>query len=124
MIEQTVQMGMLFDFYGQLLTERQRLIFSLYHQDDLSLGEIAEEFGVTRQAVYDIVRRSQKTLLGFEEKLGLIQRYTRQLRLLEMIQAGLRSMREAQSSQGAAERDCEAQLAELEKLVVQLAEDF
>lgn len=83
MIDQTVHMGLLFDFYGQLLTDKQRLFFSLYHQEDLSLGEIAEQYGVSRQAIYDTLRRSQNILLNLEEKLGLIQRYTKQRELLE-----------------------------------------
>jgi len=99
MIDQTVHMGLLFDFYSQLLTDKQRLFFSLYHQEDLSLGEIAEQFGVTRQAVYDILRRSQKTLLNFEEKLGLIRRYTKQRELLETMQCRLADLGEALARQ-------------------------
>ncbi|NMB44893.1 MAG: putative DNA-binding protein [Firmicutes bacterium] len=123
MIEKTVHMGMLFDFYGQLLTDKQRLFFSLYHQDDLSLGEIAEQYGVTRQAVYDVIRRSQKILANFEEKLGLIQRYTRQRELVEMLQTGIEDLSEMLSSEPA-DRPWQGQVADLEELIIQLTEDF
>lgn len=67
--------NLLFDFYGQLLTEKQRCLFQLYYQDDLSLGEISLQHGVSRQAVHDILKRSQRALEEFEEKLGLVRRF-------------------------------------------------
>jgi predicted DNA-binding protein YlxM (UPF0122 family) len=68
---------LLFDFYGPLLTEKQRLIFDLYYQDDLSLGEIAEEQRISRQAVYDIIKRSENVLEGYENKLQLVSKFQR-----------------------------------------------
>ncbi|BAS27473.1 DNA-binding protein [Limnochorda pilosa] len=67
-----MEMGLLYDSYGELLTEKQRRFFELYFLDDLSLGEIADQFAVSRQAVYDILRRSQNTLERMEAKLGLV----------------------------------------------------
>jgi len=75
MIEKTVRMSLLFDFYGQLLTPRQQEFFSLYYDDDLSLGEIASQYGVSRQAVYDILKRSSQALEEFESKLQLVERF-------------------------------------------------
>jgi predicted DNA-binding protein YlxM (UPF0122 family) len=123
MIDQTVHMGLLFDFYGQLLTDKQRLFFSLYHQEDLSLGEIAEQYGVSRQAIYDTLRRSQNILLNLEEKLGLIQRYTKQRELLETMRFQLAHLGEvlAQEDTG---RTWEKELLELERLVTQVLESF
>ncbi|NLJ24071.1 MAG: YlxM family DNA-binding protein [Firmicutes bacterium] len=123
MISQTVHMGLLFDFYGQLLTDKQRLFFSLYHQDDLSLGEIAEQYGVTRQAVYDTLRRSQNTLMDFEEKLGLIKRSGKQRVQLEMIQTKLADLGKMLSHEKASGA-WQEQLAELENLVAQVIEDI
>lgn len=74
MIEKTLQMALLFDAYGSVLTSRQREFFSLYYNDDLSLGEIAHNYQVSRQAVYDILRRSESTLSQLEQKLGLVKR--------------------------------------------------
>lgn len=67
-----------FDFYGLLLTEKQQHIFKMYYEDDLSLAEIGGEVGVTRQAVHDILQRSEKQLLNYENKLGLVHKFLRQ----------------------------------------------
>ena len=79
----------MFDFYGQLLTERQRALFQRYYQEDLSLGEIAEELGISRQAVYDILRRAERVLWDFERKLGLVARHRRQTALVRRMEADL-----------------------------------
>ncbi|PKM46006.1 MAG: putative DNA-binding protein [Firmicutes bacterium HGW-Firmicutes-8] len=76
MIEKLERMAMLFDFYGSLLTEKQQEMLSLYYEQDLSLGEIAEEYKVSRQAVYDILKRGEKTLEEYDNKLGLIKKFT------------------------------------------------
>lgn len=89
MIEKTVRMSLLFDFYGQLLTERQREFFALYYDNDLSLGEIAGQYGVSRQAVYDILRRSTHTLSELESKLELVKRYEDQRKAFQAIERDL-----------------------------------
>ena len=66
---------MLFDFYGELLTEKQREYFDLRYNDDLSLGEIAEQCGISRQGVWDIIRRAEASMTEIEEKTGLIKRF-------------------------------------------------
>lgn len=71
-LKKTVEMALLYDRYGELLTEKQRRFFELYFLDDLSLGEISDQYGVSRQAVYDILRRSQRTLERMESTLGLV----------------------------------------------------
>lgn len=72
------RLALLFDFYGQLLTEKQQEMIGLYYEQNLSLGEIAEDFGVTRQAVHDIVRRCEKALENYERKLGLVAKYLKE----------------------------------------------
>jgi predicted DNA-binding protein YlxM (UPF0122 family) len=79
----TLRMTMLYDFYGELLTEKQREYFDLYHNDDLSLSEIAENVGITRQGVYDIITRAENTLLELERKTGLINRFEQQRESLD-----------------------------------------
>lgn len=69
-----LQMTLLFDYYGELLTERQRMCFDLRHNQDLSLGEIAEELQVSRQGVYDNLSRAEAALLKMEEKTGCVRR--------------------------------------------------
>ena len=75
MKNQAYRMTMLFDFYGDMLTEKQKQIFDLYHNEDLSLAEIAEITGITRQGVRDSVVRSEAALRTMEEKTGLIARF-------------------------------------------------
>lgn len=77
MKNQAYRMAMLFDFYGDLLTERQKEFYDLYYNDDLSLAEIAENYDITRQGVRDIIVRAERALEDIEEKTGLIQRYHR-----------------------------------------------
>lgn len=67
--------SLLYDFYGVLLSEAQRAVMSLYHEDNLSLSEIAEELGQSRQAVHYTLRKAESSLEGYEEKLGLIAAY-------------------------------------------------
>ncbi len=71
-MDKLTQINLLYDFYGQLLTERQRQFIELYYCHDLSLGEISEQNGVSRQSVFDTLKRSEQTLYRFEEKLGLV----------------------------------------------------
>ncbi|MDR0249235.1 MAG: YlxM family DNA-binding protein [Oscillospiraceae bacterium] len=70
-------MALLLDFYGELLTERQREFFDLYHNGDLSLAEIAADADISRQGVRDILVRAEELLLGYEQKLGLVERFCR-----------------------------------------------
>lgn len=74
LLEKMIRMGELFDFYGQLLTERQQEFMTLYYQQDFSLGEIAERFGISRQAIHDNLRRSEKILEEYDQKLELLAR--------------------------------------------------
>ena len=78
--------SMLLDFYGELLTEKQRECYDLHVNEDLSLSEIAEQSGISRQGVWDNIRRAEASLREMEEKTGLIRRF-RQLR------QGLESLR-------------------------------
>ena len=71
----TLQMTMLFDFFGDLLTEKQREYFDLHHNEDLSLSEIAEGAGISRQGVYDIISRAEKSLEEIEQKTGVVKRW-------------------------------------------------
>jgi hypothetical protein len=76
-LEKTNRINVLFDFYGPLLTEKQQTFLKSYFQDDYSLGEIAAEFNISRQAVYEHLKRGAQTLESYEEKLGLAARHER-----------------------------------------------
>ena len=75
MTEETLYRTMLFDFYGELLTAKQKEYFDLHYNADYSLGEIAEMTGISRQGVWDIIKRAEETLRKTEEKTGLIRRF-------------------------------------------------
>ena len=74
-MDETLKNTMLFDFFAEMLTEKQREYYDLYHNEDLSLSEIAESAGISRQGVYDIVVRAEKTLKKFEQRTGVIQKW-------------------------------------------------
>lgn len=69
-----LEMTLLFDYYGELLTERQKQVFDLRYNQDLSLGEIAQELNVSRQGVFDNLSRAEQLLLRMEEKTGCLRR--------------------------------------------------
>ncbi len=73
----SLELTLLFDFYGEILTEKQRELFDLYYNEDLSLAEIAEHLGITRQGVRDGIVRSEEILRKFEDKLGLAEKFGR-----------------------------------------------
>ena len=83
-LEQRVELNVLLDFYGPLLTEHRREVMQMYCEEDLSLSEIAEQLQITRQGVSDAIGKARRQLLDYEEKLGLLKRYramTKQARI-------------------------------------------
>jgi len=68
-------MAMLYDFYGDLLTDRQREFYDLYYNEDLSLAEIAENYGISRQGVRDVIVRAEAAMTEVEDKTHLIRRF-------------------------------------------------
>lgn len=87
MKNQTYRMTMLFDFYGELLTQRQKEFFDLYYNEDLSLAEIAENAGISRQGVRDVIVRAEAAMQEVEDKTGIIKRFEAQRPHLDAIQA-------------------------------------
>ena len=75
-MEKLVEVGILFDFYGKLLSKSQYSAIELYYLHDLSLGEIGEELDISRQGVYDTLKRAEKRLYEYERTLGLIKKFT------------------------------------------------
>ena len=93
MKNQTYRMTMLFDFYGELLTERQKEFFDLYYNEDLSLAEIAENAGISRQGVRDVIVRAEGRMQEVEDKTGLIRRFEAQRAHLDSIAAAAEEIR-------------------------------
>lgn len=83
-------MALLYDFYGPLLTPRQQQLIQAYYLEDLSLAEIAGEDGVSRQAVHDLIRRSEAALHHYEERLGFVREYLERQDRLSRLEAALR----------------------------------
>ncbi len=92
MKNQTYRMTMLYDFYGELLTERQQEFYDLYYNEDLSLAEIAENHGITRQGVRDIIVRAEASLQAVEDKTGLIRRFYQLEKSVEELEGILESL--------------------------------
>ncbi len=109
MLEKTTRMNYLYDFYYSLLTPKQQSYMSLYYLDDYSLGEIAEEYNVSRQAVYDNIKRTEAMLEEYEEKLLLFQKFQERSNLLKHV-------RELLNAENPSKQAMLEAVAELEKL--------
>lgn len=89
MLEKTTRINLLYDFYQNLLTEKQRNYLELYYHEDFSLAEIAEHFNVTRQAVFEQIKRAEQLLEEYESKLQLFAKHEARERLIQLILAEL-----------------------------------
>ena len=86
-MERIVEQTLLYDFYGELLTEHQKAIYEDVVFNDLSLSEVAGDRGITRQGVHDLIRRCDKILTGYEEKLHLIEKFMQTKSMVEEIKS-------------------------------------
>lgn len=92
MLDNITEISILYDFYGVLLPPKQREIFRLYYEDNLSLGEIAEEYGLTRQGIHETVKRGEKKLRDFEAKLRLIHRFNKEEEITEKLEKDIEQL--------------------------------
>ena len=111
-MEQFLYLSTLFDLYGALLTEKQQECLRLHLFEDFSLSEIGEELGISRQAVYDNIHRSEKAMESYEQKLGLAARYNEERQELAKIYESIKDLRQAGN-----ERAVEAILDRLEPFI-------
>ena len=111
-MEQFLYLSTLFDLYGALLTEKQQECLRLHLFEDFSLSEIGEELGISRQAVYDNIHRSEKAMESYEKKLGLAARYHEERQELAKIYESIKDLRQAGN-----ERAVEAILDRLEPFI-------
>lgn len=81
-----LSVSILLDFYGEMLTDKQREVVDFYYNEDLSLAEIAEHTGITRQGVRDSIKRGESTLFEMERRLGLVEKFVRTQQGLDEIQ--------------------------------------
>ncbi len=96
-IDRKVELAWLKAFYGPLLTDRQREVLTLHCEEDLSLGEIAQAVGVSRQAVHEMIARAAEKMTGMEARLGMAERFRRMERGLQKCREALRSGRPAEA---------------------------
>lgn len=89
MKNQAYRMTLLYDFYGDLLTDRQKEFYDLYYNEDLSLAEIAENYGITRQGVRDVIVRAEALLTEIEDKTGIIRRFHKMQEYIQTIEGSL-----------------------------------
>lgn len=86
-IDEITQASLLYDFYGQLLSKRQREVMELYHEENLTLSEIADEFGISRQGVHDALKNAEKSLEQYENKLCLVAKFQESSEAVQKIDA-------------------------------------
>ena len=91
-MEERMTISLLLDFYGALLTERQRECYAMHHEDDMSLGEIAEEMNICRQAVHDNIERAKASMEGYEQKLHLIEQYLLRRKIVKELKEELEAV--------------------------------
>lgn len=115
-MDKRYEQTMLFDFYGELLTEHQRKVYEDAVYNDLSLSEIAEEQGISRQGVHDLIKRCTKILQEYEAKLHLVERFTRAKKTVEEIERLAKVDADATDSS----KRPEARLQEIETLTKEL----
>ena len=93
-MEDFAKTSMLFDIYGGLLTDKKKRVMEMYHEDDMSLSEIAEELEVSRAAVHDSLRSAERLLCSYEDKLGILDDYLRKEKLADELRAHISEARE------------------------------
>ncbi|HIZ20080.1 MAG TPA: YlxM family DNA-binding protein [Firmicutes bacterium] len=117
-----LEISLLFDFYGDMLTDKQRDAVELYYNDDLSLAEIAENEGITRQGVRDAIKRAEAQLLEMEERLGLARRFRSMREGLESIRQAARDIEELNARFGYS-REIEEKAQAIQELSGRLSEE-
>ena len=93
-VNQIAEESLLFDFYGSLLTEKKQRVMRLYHEENMSLSEIAEDCGITRAAVYDSLKKAESQLRDYEEKLGMLASYFERLETLKEVRSDLQKLKD------------------------------
>ena len=100
MLEKTLRLVQLYDIYGVLLTKRQQEFFRLYFEEDLSLGEIAAEFNISRQAVHEILNRGEASLVKWEHGLNLVESSLQRKQIINEIFSLLKNLKKELTADG------------------------
>ena len=122
MKNQAYRMAMLFDFYGDLLTDRQKEFYDLYYNEDLSLAEIAENYDISRQGVRDVIVRAEATLTEIEDKTHLIRSFHEMHKQLAQVKQAIEQLQSHNDSRYQ-DRDMELLLTQIKGFIVKLDEE-
>ena len=93
-MNQIAEESLLFDFYGSLLMDKKQKVMRLYHEENMSLSEIAEDCGISRAAVYDSLKKAEKQLQDYENKLGMVASYFERLETVKSIRQDLQELKD------------------------------
>ena len=119
-VAKNLEISFLLDFYGDVLTERQREVMEQYYNDDLARAEIADNFGITRQGVRDSIKRGEGIILDLEQKVGFAARYRAVQQGVAQLESLARSIRFANSNSyspnAEIERDVDQMLEEIRRI--------
>ena len=117
-MEKFVEITYLYDFYESLLTDKQRELLMRYYFDDYSLGELASTYNISRQSVFDTIKKAEQKMLDYEAKLGLWNKYVKQEKILTEAKAKLKAVCEEDSNKNS------RQLKEVLKLIEALSSEM
>lgn len=123
MKNQAFRMALLFDFYGDLLTERQKEFYDLYYNEDLSLAEIAENYGITRQGVRDVIVRAEGIMTEMEDKTGIIKRFRKMQGQFDQIAEHVAGIRKLNEDRRYLDTDIDALCTQIEAVVSDLKQE-
>ncbi|WP_130871139.1 YlxM family DNA-binding protein [Intestinimonas massiliensis (ex Afouda et al. 2020)] len=122
MKNQAYRMALLYDFYGDMLTDRQKEFYDLYYNEDLSLAEIAENYGITRQGVRDVIVRAEAVLTELEDKTGIIKRFHQMQGQFNQIQEAVDAIAK-RNDQNWQDDEVEVQCGRIRDLLAQLKQE-
>ena len=108
--------NLLYDFYGGLLTDKQREVMELYHEENYSIVEIAGELGVSKQAVHDNLKKTERILSDYEDKLGLVSKFVARSNALRTVRADVESLK-VMMAENEGMKDLSARIDEIETLL-------
>ncbi|MBM6886345.1 YlxM family DNA-binding protein [Pseudoflavonifractor phocaeensis] len=122
MKNQAYRMALLYDFYGDMLTDRQKEFYDLYYNEDLSLAEIAENYGITRQGVRDVIVRAEAVLTELEDKTGIIKRFHKMQEQFAQMETAVNAILQ-RNDQKWQDNELELQCNRIQELLAQLKQE-
>ena len=122
MKNQAYRMALLYDFYGDMLTDRQKEFYDLYYTEDLSLAEIAENYGITRQGVRDVIVRAEAVLTELEDKTGIIRRFHKMQEQFAQMETAVNAILQ-RNDQKWQDNELELQCNRIQELLAQLKQE-